>query len=154
MVAGPRPPCYLNGRTLSPVPSEARQTPQLQCHRNWTNCPSFGLATAICHFLNHMQNQLPIVGVHLCEKLSQLPKVASFFTPKPSHLWPIAAPNPFRSLGRLLAIVEELVHGNFEGARHLRKRFYRRNSMPVLEPRYVRAHEAGALLYIPPARVS
>ncbi len=35
----------------------------------------------MCHFLNHMQEQLPIVGVHLCEKLSQLPKVASFFTP-------------------------------------------------------------------------
>ena len=65
------------------------------------------------HFPNHVQEQFPIVAVHLCEESNQLPKVASVFTTTAPHLRPITMRGQFGTrLRRFIAIIEKLVHRN------------------------------------------
>src|SRR6266568_7644183 len=54
-----------------------------------------GLTIAVRHLPNHVQEQFPIVALHLCEKPNQLPKVASVFTTTAPHLRPITMRSQF-----------------------------------------------------------
>jgi hypothetical protein len=68
----------------------------------------------MCDFLDHVQEQFPITGIHLCEKPSQLLKVASMSALKSPVSEPLLFRYPFRvTQTRTLTLISSVVAGYF-----------------------------------------
>src|SRR5437899_1178700 len=102
------------------------------------------------HLLRHLGKQAPVATFHAPEQTAELAQRSRVFAR--------AAPRAFGrrpALGqvgqfeRLLAVVEELIQGNFEGAGELLQRLDRRDGVPVLNAGDVAADQARALLDVP-----
>src|SRR6266403_2649529 len=107
------------------------------------------LAVAACHFLDHVQEQLSVGGVHLSKKPSQLLKVAGLSTPKSPCLGPITIRSDCNwGFGRFVAIVHEVVERKFQCSGHFLQRFDCRNGMTILDARDVAAKQACALFNV------
>src|SRR5215472_17412968 len=101
------------------------------------------------HFLGHVQDQLPISFLCFGQQTPELAEIASIFaSTTPSYvvrglpLWEIP------ELWRLVAVVENLVHRDFQRTRHLFYRFDGRDRMAVLNARDVAAKQSCPLLDI------
>jgi hypothetical protein len=98
------------------------------------------------HLLSHEQNKLPVLFIGLAQettKLTQetsiLPRAAPCDIIRRPALWEI------RHLGRLLAVIKKLVHGDFQGSGHFLQRFDGRNGVAVFNAGDVAAKQARAL---------
>src|SRR6266478_7406556 len=104
------------------------------------------LAVAACHFLDHVQEQLSVGGVHLRDLPSQLLKIAGLSTPKSPFWRPITIRTDCNwGFGRFVAIVHEVIERKFQRSGHFIQRFDGRNGMTVLDTRDVAAEQAGTL---------
>src|SRR6266403_83839 len=116
--------------------------PRLVARRPTTSC--------VGHFLSHREEQAAILSIHSAEQAAKLTQKASIFTSTaPGDVVRRLPLGKIRQLGRLLAIVEKLVHGNFHGAGHFLQRFDRRNCVPVLDAGDVTAKQSRLLLDVP-----
>ena len=98
----------------------------------------------------HMEDQLPVGFGHPPEKLAQpLKKSRGFAGAAPLIPFGRGVFREGRNFGRRFAVVEELVHRNFEGAGHLFKRLDARDGVAVLHTRDVATLQASALLNVP-----
>jgi hypothetical protein len=94
-----------------------------------------------------MQDQLAVGRGDPAKKLAQpLKKFCGFTGAAPFIAFGGAVLRQRRDLGRGFAVVEELVHGNFEGARQLFKRLDTRDGVAVLHTGDVATPQARALL--------
>src|SRR5882724_4685727 len=109
------------------------------------NAPA--LTVAACHFLDHVQEQVSVGGVHLRNKPPQLLKVAGLSTPKSPCLGPITIRTDCNwGFGHSVAIVHKVVERKFQRSGHFLQRLHCRNGMTVLNARDVAAEQAGTLL--------
>src|SRR6267378_1465062 len=100
------------------------------------------------HFLRHAQNELTILFVCFAQqaaKLTQKPTIFPRATPK---VFVRLALGKVWQLGRLLTIVEKLVHGNFQSPSHLFQGFNRGNGMAILHAGNVTTKQARALFNV------
>src|ERR1700674_1725931 len=86
------------------------------------------------HFLCHEQHQSQVTCIHAAEQAAELAKQACILAlTSPHNIIGILALGQVWQLGRLFAVVEELVHRDFKSASHFLKRFYRGNSVSVFD---------------------
>src|SRR5260370_35723613 len=97
------------------------------------------------HLLSHEQNKLPVLFIGLTQETTKptqetsiLPRAAPCDIIRQPSLWAI------RHLGRLLAVIEKLVHGDFQGSAHFLDRFDGRNRVSVLNSGDRSANQARA----------
>src|SRR5690348_2133483 len=86
------------------------------------------------HLLHRVQNELAVVFAGLTQQAPQLAEILRTLagTSPRMHLGRVSSGHGWH-LRRLLAVVEESVHGNFESARQLFQGLNRRNRMPVFD---------------------
>src|ERR1700687_6143766 len=98
------------------------------------------------HFLCHEQHHSQVTFPHAAEQAAELGKEACFFAlAAPYNVVSRLALGKIRQLGRLFAIVEELVHRDFEGAYKFPKRLDSRNCVSVFDTRDVTAKQSRSL---------
>src|SRR6266851_1843121 len=102
---------------------EGKET-RLVVRRPTTSC--------VGHFLSHKKEQTTILSIHAAEQAAKLTQKASIFTSTaPGDVVRRLPLGKIRQLGRLLAIVEKLVHGNLQSPGHFLQRFDGRDGMAV-----------------------
>src|SRR5712692_8780474 len=90
------------------------------------------------HLLCHEQHHSQVIFVHAAEQAAKLRKQYCFFAlAAPCNVVSGPALRELWQLGRLFALVEELVHRNFEGAGELFKRLDSGNRVSILNARNV-----------------
>src|SRR6266436_6958040 len=100
------------------------------------------------HFLSHREEQAAILSIHTAEQAAKLTQKASIFTSTaPGDV--VRPLGKIRQLGRLLAIVEKLVHGNFHGAGQFLQRFDGRDRMTVFNAGDIASKQSRLLLDVP-----
>jgi hypothetical protein len=101
------------------------------------------------HFLGHVQNQLTIRFVCRAPETAKLVEKARILAgAAPGNLVRGLAFGQIRQLGRLIAVVEELIEWDFESSCQLFQCLNRRNGMTVLDSRNVATKQSCALLDI------
>jgi hypothetical protein len=106
------------------------------------------------HLKGQVHDQLAVVCGEAAEKLVEAPEeFRRFAGTAPRIASGGHARREGRGLGRRFPIVEELVHGNFEGAGHFFQRLDARDGVAVLDTRDVAAFETGAFLDVPLRKV-
>src|SRR6266852_5168313 len=102
------------------------------------------------HFLSHKQEQTTILSIHAAEQAAKLTQKASIFTSTaPSNVVRRLPLGKIRQLGRLLAIVEKLVHRNFQSPGHFLQRFDGRDGMAVFNAGDIASKQSRLLLDVP-----
>ncbi len=103
----------------------------------------------IGHFLRHIQQQLAIFLIRLAQQATKLVEVACLFAgAAPRDVVRRPALGEIRQLGRLLAVIEELIEWAFESARQFFQRFNGGDSMAIFNTGNVTTQKSGALLDI------
>ncbi len=103
----------------------------------------------IGHFLRHIQQQFAIFLIRLAQQATKLVEVACLFAgATPGDVVGRPALGEVGQLGRLLAVVEELIKWAFERARQFFQRFNSRNGMAIFNAGNVTTQKTGALLDI------
>ena len=102
---------------------------------------------AFCHFRRRTEEQLSVTWFHATEKLAESIKKACVFTrAAPYDIVGRLSLRKVWQLGRLLAIIEELVHRDFECSGKLLQCLDSWNRMAVFHTGHVAAKESRAFL--------
>src|SRR5882762_1467483 len=112
---------------------------------------AFRRLTRLCarHFLRHVQYQLAISFFRLSQHAAKLAQIACILPrTTPSDVIGRLPLREIRQFGRLLAVIEELVHGNFHRAGQLFQCFYGRDRVSIFDPRNVAPKKASPLFNI------
>jgi len=103
----------------------------------------------IGHLLGHVEKQLAIFVVGFAEQAAELVQITRLFTgTTPSNVVRGLALGEVGQLGRLLAVVEELIKWAFKCACQFFQRFDGRNGMAIFDARDITPEKAGTLLDI------
>src|SRR3977135_2210421 len=98
------------------------------------------------HLLCHEQHQSQVISFHAAEQATELSKQACVFAlVAPFNIGTGLALRKIRQLGRMLSIIEELVHWDFKGAGELLQRLDGRNCVSVLDARNITTEQPSAL---------
>src|SRR5713101_3060525 len=103
------------------------------------------LKLATDHFLGHVHHELAVIVVCLAQQTAKLIQKSRIFSGATPKVFVSLALGKVQQLGRPVAIVEKLVHWNFQSPRHLLQCFYCRNSMIILDAGDVGAHKTRPL---------
>src|SRR5467141_2743718 len=99
------------------------------------------------HLLCHEQHHSQVTFFHAAEQPAELGKQASVLAlAAPQDVVGSLPLREFRQFGRFFAVVEELVHRDFEGASKFFKGLDSWNCVSVLDPRDVAAKQSRSLL--------
>jgi len=103
----------------------------------------------IGHLLSHIEKQLAIFIVGFTQQAAKLVEVTRLFAGgTPGDIVRRLTLGEVGQLGRLLAVVEELIKWAFESTSQLFQRFNGRNRVAIFDARDVAAEQAGSLLDI------
>src|SRR5580658_5651804 len=107
------------------------------------------------HLLKCVQKQFTAILVRLAQQTSELVQVLRIFarTP-PSDILRGFSREQIWQLGRLVAVVKQLIHRHLKSARQLLQCLDRRNGVPVLHARDVAPEEPCALFDVALAQFS
>ena len=96
-----------------------------------------------------MHHKLAVFLISLAQHAAKLVQVSGVFAgAAPRNGIRRLSLGEVRSLGRLVTVVEKLVHGNLQSPSHLFHRFNGGNGVPVFHARDIAAKQAGALLNV------
>lgn len=103
----------------------------------------------IGHFLRHIQEQLAIFLIRLAQQAAKLVEIARLFAgAAPGDVVRRPALGEVGQLGRLFAVVEELIKWAFESARQFFQRFNGWDSVAIFHAGNVTTQKSGTLLDI------
>src|SRR6266566_8038542 len=104
----------------------------------------------LSHLLCHEQHHSQVTHFHAAEQAAELGKHTGILTlVAPFNIVASPAFREIWQLGRLLSIVEELVHRNFKGTGKLLQRLDSRNCVPVFDTRDIAPKQSCSFLDLP-----